>query len=274
MGFLPPLIVTGVIVMLLMRQPDLGTSVIIFCVAMFLLFIAGTRTSYILLVLMLAVPVGWKLFIASTPWRLARVAAFLNPFEHRHSYSYQLWESMLSVGAGGFFGRGLGEGRQKLFYVPEAHNDFILATIGEELGFVGVVFVVCAFGVLIWRGLSAAIHARDDFGRYLAFGLTSIVGLQAFVNMGVVLGLLPTKGLPLPFVSYGGTALLVNLFMAGVLANISAQNAPEADPSLLGAFSRRRKNSNKYAERRTRVVVEITRRKKRGLPPNRSRSVT
>ena len=229
MGFLPPLVMTGIFLLLLLKQPDLGTAVIIGVTALGLLFVAGTRTSYILLSVLVAAPIGWKVFIAGEPWRMRRFLAFLYPWQFRRNTGYQLYESLISVGSGGLWGQGLGQGHQKLFFLPEAHTDFILAIVGEELGLCGVLAVLLAFTVLVWRGLRAAARARDAFGCYLAFGVTLLFGLQALVNMGVVLGLLPTKGLPLPFVSYGGTALVMSLFMAGVLANISARN-PEPAP--------------------------------------------
>ena len=229
MGFLPPLVITGIFLVLLLKQPDLGTAVIMGVTALGLLFVAGTRTSYILLSVLVAAPIGWKVFIAGEPWRMRRFLAFLYPWQFRRNSGYQLYESLISVGSGGVFGQGLGQGHQKLFFLPEAHTDFILAIIGEELGLLGVLAVLLGFTVLVWRGLRAAARARDALGCYLAFGVTLLFGLQALVNMCVVLGLLPTKGLPLPFVSYGGTALVMSLFMAGVLANISARN-PEPVP--------------------------------------------
>ncbi len=236
-GFLPPLVMTGVFLLLLLKQPDLGTAVIIGVTALGLLFVAGTRTSYILLCVLTAAPLGWKLFIAGEPWRMRRFMAFLYPWQYRRDSGYQLYESLISVGSGGTFGQGLGQGHQKLFFLPEAHTDFILAIVGEELGLVGVLSVLLAFAILVWRGLRASSRARDPFGCYLAFGVTLLFGLQALVNMCVVLGMLPTKGLPLPFVSYGGTALVMSLFMAGVLTNISAHN-PEPAPQSAWKFLR------------------------------------
>jgi len=232
MGFLPPLVMTGIFLVLLLKQPDLGSAIIIGVTALGLLFVAGTRTSYILLCVLVAAPIGWKVFIAGEPWRMRRFLAFLYPWQFRRDTGYQLYESLISVGSGGLVGQGLGQGHQKLFFLPEAHTDFILAVIGEELGLLGVLAVLLAFSVLVWRGLRAAARARDAFGCYLAFGVTLLFGLQALVNMGVVLGLLPTKGLPLPLVSYGGTALIMSLFMAGVLANISARNSEPVSRSL------------------------------------------
>jgi len=259
MGFLPPLVMTGIFLLLLLKQPDLGTAVIIGVTALGLLFVAGTRSSYILLSVLVAAPIGWKVFIAGEPWRMRRFLAFLYPWQFRRDTGYQLYESLISVGSGGLWGQGLGQGHQKLFFLPEAHTDFILAIIGEELGLVGVLAVLLAFTVLVWRGLRAAARARDAFGCYLAFGVTLLFGLQALVNMGVVLGLLPTKGLPLPFVSYGGTALVMSLFMAGVLANISARNPEPVPLSLWQSLrsSRGRVSKNRRSDASdVQVVVE------------------
>lgn len=257
MGFLPPLIMTGIFLGLLLKQPDLGTAVIIGVTALGLLFVAGTRTSYILLSVLVAAPIGWKKFITGEPWRMRRLLAFLNPWQFRRDTGYQLYESLISVGAGGIAGQGLGQGHQKLFFLPEAHTDFILAIIGEELGLIGVLAVLIAFATLVWRGLRAGARARDPFGCYLACGISFLFGLQAVVNMCVVLGLLPTKGLPLPFVSYGGTALVMSLFMAGVLVNISACNPEPARVSFWESlrFSRGLASKNRRTGAEVKVVV-------------------
>ncbi len=259
MGFLPPLLMTGVFLGLLLKQPDLGTAVIIGVTALGLMFVAGTRTSYIVLSVLLAAPIGWKVFITGESWRVKRLLAFLYPWQYRRDTGYQLYESLISVGSGGVWGQGLGQGHQKLFFLPEAHTDFILAVVGEELGLVGVLAVLIAFAVLVWRGLRASLCARDPYGCYLAFGITCLFALQTVVNMCVVLGLMPTKGLPLPFVSYGGTALVMSLFMAGVLANISAR-APE--PSRMTLWQslrtvRARSKNRRNGASDVRVVVEV-----------------
>jgi cell division protein FtsW len=266
MGFLPPLLMSGLVVGLLILQPDLGTGVIIGVMALAMLFVAGTRASYIILAVLVAAPVGWKVFITGTAWRMRRMLAFLNPWEYCSAAGYQLCESLISVGSGGVFGQGLGASRQKLFFLPEAHTDFILAIIGEELGLVGVLAVLVGFGVMVWRGTLAGLRARDLFGSYLAFGITALFGLQALFNMAVVLGLLPTKGLALPFISYGGTSLVVSLFMAGVLANISARH-PEPRPApLFGAFRRRvTAGKNRRGSRGPQIIVEV-----RSPPPRRT----
>jgi len=259
MGFLPPLIMTGLFLGLLLKQPDLGTAVIFGATALGLMFVAGTRTSYILILVLIAAPVGWKVFITGESWRMKRILAYLYPWQYRRDIGYQLYESLISVGSGGVWGQGLGQGHQKLFFLPEAHTDFILAVVGEELGLVGILAVLVAFAVLVWRGIRASMRARDPYGCYLAFGITCLFGLQAIINMCVVLGLLPTKGLPLPFVSYGGSALVMSLFMAGVLANISAR-APE--PSRMTLWQSLRTVRGRSKNRRNgaadvQVVVEV-----------------
>ncbi len=256
-GFLPPLLMTGVMMGLLLKQPDLGTAAIFGAVALGLLFVAGTRTSYLILAVLVALPAGWK-FIVSTPFRMRRMLAFLDPWAFRRDVGYQITESLISVGSGGLSGMGLGDGRQKLFFLPEAHTDFILSIIGEELGLIGVLCVVAGFALLVWRGLRAAIRARDVFGAFLAFGITAMFGLQALVNIGVVMGSLPTKGLPLPFISYGGTSLVMSLFSAGVLANISARN-PEPREGLLPAARRvfAGKGANRRLDTGPELVIEV-----------------
>jgi cell division protein FtsW len=259
MGFLPPLLMTGVFLGLVLKQPDLGTAVIIGVTALGIMFVAGTRTSYILISVLLAAPIGWKVFITSESWRMKRLLAFLYPWQYRRDTGYQLYESLISIGSGGVWGQGLGQGHQKLFFLPEAHTDFILAVVGEELGMVGMMAVLAGFALLAWRGLRASLRARDAYGSYLAFGITCLFGLQALVNMCVVLGLLPTKGLPLPFVSYGGTSLVMSLFMAGVLVNVSSR-APE--PSRMTLWQslktvRARSKNRRHPAGSVEVVVEV-----------------
>jgi cell division protein FtsW len=170
---------------------------------------------------LLALPLAY-VAIATSPYRMKRILAFLDPWAHRHDVGYQVAESLMSIGSGGVTGLGLGDGRQKLFFLPEAHTDFIFAIIGEELGLIGVTLMTVLYGIIIWRGIRAALAAGETFGTYLGLGLTSIVAFQATVNMCVAMGFLPTKGLTLPFVSYGGTSLVVLMGAAGVLLSLSA----------------------------------------------------
>jgi cell division protein FtsW len=183
--------------------------------------------SYLSLAFLGAAPIVYQA-IVGTPWRLRRMLAYIDPWPYRYDVGYQITESLISVGSGGLGGLGLGDGRQKLFFLPEAHTDYIVAIIGEELGLIGVVAVATVFAVIVWRGARAALRARDAFGCYLAFGITAMFGLQALVNIGVVLGALPTKGLPLPFVSFGGSTLVVDLFAIGILLDISRGADPRA----------------------------------------------
>jgi cell division protein FtsW len=161
--------------------------------------------------------------ILMKPWRLKRILVFLNPDADPQSTGYQIIQSLIAVGTGGLTGLGLMEGKQKLFYLPEAHTDFIFAVIAEEWGLIGALFVVILFAVFCWRGIRTALSTRDNFARLLAVGVTALVGVQAFFNISVVIGLLPAKGIPLPLISYGGSSLIVTLASIGVLLNISQQ---------------------------------------------------
>jgi cell division protein FtsW len=247
-GFMPHLAVCGAMMALLLKQPDLGSAMILGATTLVVLFIAGTKLSYILLALLGATPLVYH-SIVSTAWRLKRLLAYLDPWQFRRGTGYQITESLIAVGSGGFGGLGLGDGKQKLFYLPEAHTDFILSSIGEELGFVGLAAVLVLFIVVLWRGVRAALGARDAFGAYLAAGLTTVFALQALVNTGVVLGALPAKGLTLPFVSYGGTSLVVSMYLAGIILNVSKAEAVSA-PRKASAPS-----TNRKRPRRVRVVV-------------------
>ena len=167
------------------------------------------------------------MLIIRNPYRLRRIAAFLSPWEDPLDTGYHIIHSFMAFGSGGLTGLGPGGGRQKLFFLPEPHTDFIFSVVGEELGFVGVAFVILLFMVLIWRGITTALNAYELEGTYLALGLTLVIGLQAFMNMAVVVGLLPTKGLTLPFFSYGGSSMLVNFAAVGILMNVATQKRPE-----------------------------------------------
>jgi cell division protein FtsW len=211
-----------VCVVLILLQPDLGTSVDIVLVAAAVLFVAGLSWKWLVGGTVAALPVLY-LLITHVSYRQARLMAFLDPGSDPQGAGFQLLQSLIAVGSGGFTGVGLMESKQKLFYLPEAHTDFIYAVICEELGFLGALAVIALFGVYGWRGLRAAFAAPDGFGRLLALGITAMVLSQALINFAVVLGMVPTKGIPLPFVSYGGSSLLVMLLATGVLLNISQQ---------------------------------------------------
>jgi cell division protein FtsW len=220
-GFIPYMVVLALLLLLLLLQPDLGSALTLGGVAMVMLLVAGTRLSYLFSVVILAIPFLY-FAVMNVDYRRRRILAFLNPWEDPTNTGFQIIQSWIAFGTGGLFGNGLGEGIQKLFYLPEAHTDFIFSVVGEELGFLGVLVVTAIFLVLVMRGIRTAVGAPDDFGRYLAFGVTLLLGLEAFVNIAVVMGMLPTKGLALPFLSYGGTSLLTTLASVGILLNISA----------------------------------------------------
>jgi cell division protein FtsW len=229
-GFLPHLIVSGALVTLVLAQPDLGTAMLLMGLTLVVLFVAGTRLLYIVAAVLAVAPVAWWA-IVGTSWRMQRLLAFFEPEAHKVGAGYQIYESMVTLGSGGWLGLGLGQGRQKLFYLPEGHTDFILPVIGQELGFVGVAILFLLVGVIVWRGARTALRARDLFGTYLAFGITSLFACQTFVNMAVVMAVLPTKGLTLPLVSFGGSSLVMTLFGLGVLLNISRRMPePQLDP--------------------------------------------
>jgi cell division protein FtsW len=216
----PALLLVGWLGFLILIQPDLGTAFCLVLTAAVLLYVAGVRLKYFAA---LAVPAVVVLYAAvmSVPWRRVRVTSFINPWSDPQGSGYQVIQSLIAVGTGGITGVGVMQGKQKLFYLPYPYSDFIFAVIGEELGMIGALAIVAAFVVLLWRGLKAAWSAPDDFGRFLAAGVTLSIVFQALVNVSVVLGLLPTKGIPLPFISAGGSSLVFALFGVGLVANVS-----------------------------------------------------
>jgi len=219
-GFLPPLLVVGLLSGLVLLQPDLGTVVVVGAVTLGLLFLGGARLLHLSgLIPMFLIAVG--LLIWKSPYRLQRLLIFLDPTKDPTGAGFQVNQSFLAFGSGGPFGVGLGAGKQKLYFLPEAHTDFVLALVGEELGLVGTTAVMLLFAILIMKGLKIAGRAQDPFGRHLAYGITLLIGAQAMINASVATGLLPTKGLTLPLVSYGGSSLLVNLLAIGILLSIS-----------------------------------------------------
>ncbi len=220
------MVVVGFVV-LIMLEPDFGTSVSLAIIAGVMVFAAGLSYTYLLAGVLAILPVVAYLAI-SAPYRLKRLTTFLDPWADPLGDGFQIIQSLIAVGTGGVTGRGLMNGVQKLFYLPEPHSDFIFAVIAEELGLIGTTVIVICFCVVAWRGLRVALHAPDSFGAFLALGLTTMVAVQAFVNMSVVLGLAPTKGIPLPFVSSGGSSLLINLLGMGVLLNVSQHASTEA----------------------------------------------
>lgn len=214
----PILVFLGLIVL----EPDLGTAIACAGIAACILYVAGLRMRYFGYALAASLPVLYIL-IFHVAWRRDRILAFLNPYADRQKSGFHIIQSLIAVGTGGITGLGLMEGKQKLFYLPEPHTDFIFAVTAEELGLVGSLFVVTLFAIFLWRGMRASWRTEDMFGRYLAVGVTSMVVMQAFINISVVLGMMPTKGIPLPLVSYGGSSLFVTLACIGVLLNITKQ---------------------------------------------------
>jgi cell division protein FtsW len=219
-GLLPLLLVAGGMAGLTMLQPDMGNAMVLVILTLALAYLGGARVSHMGMIAAAALPLV-AVAIAMKPYRLRRMVSFMNPWNDPQGSGFQIIQSFLALGSGGWLGRGLGESKQKLFYLPEAHTDFIFAIVGEELGFIGAVALVALFAVLIWRGLRVGLRAPDAFGAHLALGITLLIAIQTLLNLGVVTGLLPTKGLPLPFISFGGSALLVTMLGTGVLLNIS-----------------------------------------------------
>jgi cell division protein FtsW len=218
-GFVPHLIVCGMMMALLLKQPDLGSSVVLGATTLGMLFMAGARVSYIALAVLGAAPLAYHM-VVGTPWRMQRFLAYFNPEAYASGQAYQFVQARLAIGSGGLTGAGLGNGHQSLGYVPEGHNDFVLSGIGEELGFIGIAVVLLLFALLVWRGIRAALGARDVFGGYLAFGITLMFGVQVLFNVGVVLGVVPNKGITLPLVSYGGTSLIITMALVGLVLNV------------------------------------------------------
>jgi len=226
-AILPVGVVTVVVAALIIKEPDFGTTAVLVLVVTALLFSAGLSYRYILGGILVLVPTA-VITILATDYQRGRVLAFLDPAKYALGAAFQLNQSLIALGSGGTFGKGLMAGVQKLFFIPEPHTDFIYAVVGEELGLIGTTVILIAFVTIAWRGLRAALVAPDRFGALLALGITTMLASQALVNMSVVIGLFPTKGIPLPFVSNGGSSLLINLVAMGILLNISQQGSPVA----------------------------------------------
>lgn len=207
---------------LIVFQPDLGTAIACAGITACVLFVAGIRFRYFGYAFAASLPALYFL-ISHVSYRRGRILAFMNPYADPQGFGFHIIQSLIAVATGGITGQGLMEGKQKLFYLPEPHTDFIFAVTAEELGLVGALAVIILFAIFLWRGTRASLRIQDNFGRFLAVGVTSMITLQAFINISVVLGLMPTKGIPLPFVSYGGSSLFVTLACVGVLLNITKQ---------------------------------------------------
>lgn len=225
-GFIKPMLILGLVSVLLLREPDFGATVVISGTVMAMLFLAGVKLRYYIGLLL--VVMGALAFLAvSSPYRLARLTAFLDPWADQYNSGYQLTQSLIAFGRGGWFGAGLGESIQKLLYLPEAHTDFLFAVLAEEFGLVGILVVIGLYSILVIRGMTIAYnaHLQDRlFASYTAYGLTFWLGLQATINMGVNSGLLPTKGLTLPLLSYGGASMVINCVVVALLLRIDHEN--------------------------------------------------
>jgi cell division protein FtsW len=217
---IPAIIPSVLFSLLIVKQPDLGTAMACCAITGAVLWVAGIHPKYLGYAAAASlVPLYWLIF--RTPWRYQRILAFLDPYSDPQGRGFHMIQSLIAVGTGGFTGQGLMEGKQKLFYLPEPQTDFIYAVIAEEWGLIGSVIIVALFAFFCYRGLRCALNTKDNFARFLAVGITAMVGVQAFFNISVVLGLLPTKGIPLPFISYGGSSLFITLASVGVLLNIT-----------------------------------------------------
>jgi cell division protein FtsW len=219
-GFLPAMSALGITVLLILMQPDLGTTVALGVVVFIMLYVAGVRTSHLLYVILAGLPMLY-LLIFSVPYRRMRIMAFLNPWADPKGSGFQIIQSQIALGSGGLFGVGLGHSKQKLFFLPAAHTDFIFSIIGEELGLLGTAGIIVLFIVFIHQGLKIIKHAPDRFGYFLSMGLVLIISFKAIINIGVSCGVLPTKGLPLPFISYGGSSFIFDMISVGILMNIA-----------------------------------------------------
>jgi cell division protein FtsW len=217
---LPSIIPTLVFIALIVFQPDLGTAIACAAITACVLFVAGLEIKYLGYAFAASI-LPLYLLIFHVAYRRDRILAFLNPYSDPQGRGFHIIQSLIAVSTGGVTGVGLMEGKQKLFYLPEPHTDFIFSVISEELGLVGAIVIVALFAIFLWRGIRTAMRTQDMFGRFLAVGITSMVVVQAFINISVVLGLMPTKGIPLPFISYGGSSLFVTLACVGVLLNVT-----------------------------------------------------
>lgn len=223
-GYLLPFLIVGVTSALVIKEPDFGTSVFIIILSLIMLVVGGTRIIFILLTFMASAPFIYEMLFDNS-YKETRMTAFLNPWEDPAGAGYHIIQSWIALGSGGITGLGIGGSKQKLFFLPESSSDFIFTIIGEEFGFIGVMVIICLFLLLIWQGLKIAHEARDILGFFLGFGITIMFGLQAIINIAVVSGSLPTKGIPLPFVSSGGSSLLFSMIGIGILINIARQSA-------------------------------------------------
>jgi cell division protein FtsW len=255
--FAPCVLLTGLFVVLVSAEPDLGTAMMLGVTSVVMLYAAGARLLY-LGVLGVAGIVGIVFMIVLFPWRLGRVTAFLDPWADAQGTGFQVVQSLIAVGSGGMEGLGFAQGRQKMLFLPFAHSDFIFAVVGEELGLLGALTLVSVFGLFLWRGVRAARRAPDRFGMLLGLGIVVGIVAQALFNISVVLSLVPTKGIPLPFVSYGGSSMLFTLVSVGVLLNISQQGTAQGDAATQRESSAAKRVPAATTPRRERAPVTQT----------------
>ncbi len=222
-GMVPYLVIVGILAFVLLRQPDFGSAVMICMLCLVIFFAGGGKLTHIGAMVLLSAPAAYYFLIVKSAYRNNRLLGFLDPWNDPSNKTYQITQSFMAFGSGGISGTGLGKGVQKLLHLPEAHTDFIFAIVGEELGLIGATIILGLFCFFIYKGIQTAIKTEGLFGRLLAVGITGYIGLQAFLNMSVVLGMAPTKGMTLPFISYGGSSLIINLAAAGILMNIASQ---------------------------------------------------
>jgi cell division protein FtsW len=228
-GVVPGMTVVGAFLLLVLLQPDFGTMMLIALTLLLMIFVGGAKPGHILASLAGVCVLGIYL-VATQAYRMKRLLAFLNPWDDRLDTGFQIIQSYLAFGNGGVFGVGLGDSRQKLFFLPDAHTDFIYSILAEETGLIGVLATMALFACFVWRGYKASLNCQDDFSRYLTYGITTLFGLQIILNLAVVMGMMPTKGLPLPFISYGGSSLVMSLFMTGILLSAGRRATPWTAP--------------------------------------------
>ena len=219
-GILPSILMVGLAAGLILKQPDLGTAVSLVIIVFIMLFAAGAKARHLFVLIVTGIAAVYAA-ITYEPYRLSRYLSFIDPWSDPLGDGFQTVQSLYAIGSGGLFGLGLGQGKQKLFYLPENHTDFIFSVVGEELGFIGVAVVLALFAAFIWRGLKIAITSADPFASLLACGITASIGVQIVINIAMVVGLLPVTGIPLPFISFGGTSLVSTMIGVGILLNIS-----------------------------------------------------
>jgi cell division protein FtsW len=237
-GFVVPAAGAGVMMLLILAEPDFGSTALLGLVAFAMMFVAGVRLRF-LVPTILAGLTAFAALVIHNPVRSTRLLAFMDLEKYKQGPGYQVWQAILAFGSGGINGLGLGNSRQKMFYLPEAHTDFIFPIVGEELGLIGTLAILACFAALVACGMSISLHAPDLFGQYLGFGTTLLIALQALINIGVVTAWLPTKGLPLPFISFGGSNLVMNLLAVGILLSIFRHGAAEPQNDEQEFFARR-----------------------------------